>query len=68
MQTPEDRKRLHFILGNVILGLAALMLLFMGQLWGILGGWSLILWMTMAAGGVYLIAKDRDIGPGGPPD
>lgn len=68
MQTPEDRKRLHFILGNVILGLAALMLLFMGQLWEILGGWSLILWMTMATGGVYLIAKDRDIGPGGPPD
>ncbi|WP_018233400.1 hypothetical protein [Thioalkalivibrio thiocyanodenitrificans] len=68
MRSPEDRKRLHFILGNVILGLAAVMLLFMGRLWEILGAWSLILWMAMAAGGVYLITKDKDAGPGGPPN
>jgi hypothetical protein len=68
MTPSEDRKRLHFILGNVVLALAALMLLFMGRLWEMLGAWSLILWMVMAAGGVYLIAKDRDVGPPGPPD
>ncbi|MFW5452151.1 hypothetical protein [Thioalkalivibrio sulfidiphilus] len=68
MQTPNDPKRLHFILGNVILGLAAVMLLFMGHLWEMMGAWSLVLWMAMAAGGVYLIAKDKDIGPGGPPN
>jgi len=44
------------------------MLLFMGHLWELMGAWSLVLWMVMAAGGVYLIAKDKDIGPGGPPN
>ena len=68
MSPLEDRKRLHFILGNVILALAAVMLLFMGQMWELIGGWALILWMAMAAGGVYLVAKDKDIGPRGPPD
>lgn len=66
MQTDEDRKRRDFILGNVILGLAALILLFMGPLWERLGVWALILWMILAALGVYLITKDKDQHPGPP--
>lgn len=61
------RKRLRFILGNVILGLAAAMLLFLERLWALLGAWSLVLWMVMAAAGVYLITRDKDGGPGDPP-
>jgi hypothetical protein len=66
MQTDEDRKRRDFILGNLILGCAALMLLFMGPLWERLGVWALILWMILAALGVYLITKDKDQDPGPP--
>jgi hypothetical protein len=67
MQTDEDRKRRDFILGNLILGIAALTLLFMGPLWERLGVWALILWMVLAALGVYLITKDKDQHPGPPP-
>ncbi|MFN2338041.1 MAG: hypothetical protein ABR544_03610 [Gammaproteobacteria bacterium] len=66
MQPDEDRKRRDFILGNLILGLAALILLFMGPLWEHLGVWALILWMALAAVGVYLITKDKDQHPGPP--
>ena len=66
MQPEDDRKRRDFLLGNLILGLAALILLFMGPLWERLGVWALILWMVLAALGVYLITKDKDPSPGPP--
>jgi len=68
MQTPDDGSRVNFILGNVILAAAALMLFFFGTLWEQLGAWALVLWMALAALGVYLISTGRDPSPPGPPN
>lgn len=64
----DDGSRSLFFLGNVILAGAAIMLLFFGTLWEYLGVWALFLWMVMAVLGVYLIVKDRDPSPPGPPN
>jgi len=68
MMQPDDGSRTFFILGNVILGIAAVMLFFFGSLWEKLGVWSLLLWMVLAVLGVFFIAKDRDPSPPGPPN
>lgn len=52
----------EFLIGNVLLGLAMVMLLFLQQLWTIMGSWALGLWMVLAAAGMYLVTKDK-----GPP-
>jgi hypothetical protein len=68
MQNRDDGTRLYFILGNVILGLAAVMLFFFGTLWEHLGVVALVIWMVMAALGVYFISRGRDPSPPGPPN
>jgi hypothetical protein len=67
MQPQDDGPRTSFILGNVILAAAAVMLLFFGTLWEQLGIWSLFIWMVMAALGVYFISRDTGSPPPGPP-
>lgn len=48
-----------FILGNLILGLALLLLLFMGQAWELLGPLAMILWIVLVGVGGHLVMKDR---------
>lgn len=68
MQPQDDGPRTYFILGNVILALAAVMLLFFGTLWEQFGIWALLLWMVMAVLGVYFISRSSDPSQPGPPN
>jgi len=49
----------NFWLGNALLGLALAMLIFLGSLWETLGIWTMVLWMGLAAAGMYLVMKDK---------
>ncbi len=53
----------HFWIGNVLLGLALVVMLFMNQLWTYLGSMTMVLWMGMAGVGIYLVTKEK--GPSG---
>jgi hypothetical protein len=55
-----------FWLGNALLGLALVMLLFVDSLWARFGSWALGLWMLLAGIGMYLITRDK--GPSDFPD
>jgi len=68
MQPHDDGPRTYFILGNVILALAAVMLLFFGTLWEQFGIWALLVWMVMAVLGVYFISRSSDPSQPGPPN
>lgn len=68
MRPRDNGPRTSFILGNVILAVAALMLLFFGTLWERLGVWALGIWMVMAVLGVYFISRDDGAPPAGPPN
>jgi hypothetical protein len=48
-----------FWLGNVLLGISLVMLIFQGSLWEILGSWAMGLWMLLSGAGMYLITKDK---------
>jgi hypothetical protein len=55
-----DRKtKPGFILGNVLLGVSLLMLLFMDRLWGFLGIWAMAAWMGLAGLGMYLVMGEK---------
>lgn len=53
----------YFWIGNALLGLALVMLLFLGYLWEYLGVWAMALWMLLAGVGMALVMKDKG-GPG----
>ena len=53
-----NNKRLEFWIGNGLLGLSLVALLFMGSLWEYLGSGAMMLWMLMAGIGMYLVTKD----------
>ena len=57
----------NFWLGNAVLTVAMLMLIFMGQLSDALGIWAAVLWMALAALGVALLMSDKS-GEPPPPD
>lgn len=60
-------KRKHnFWIGNAVLALAMLMLLFMGPLSDALGIWAAVLWMLLAAVGVTLLMSDKSDEPPSP--
>lgn len=48
-----------FWLGNALLGLSLVMLIFLSSLWEALGVWAMALWMGLAAAGMYLVTKDK---------
>jgi len=48
-----------FWLGNALLGVSLLMLIFLGGLWEALGAWTMALWMGLAGAGMYLVMKDK---------
>lgn len=49
----------NFWLGNAVLALAMLLLLFMGPLSNAMGIWAAVLWMVLAAVGVSLVMSDK---------
>lgn len=57
MQEPERGP--NFVLGNIILGVCMLMLMFMGSLWEYLGSGALVLWMILAGVGMYFIMGEK---------
>jgi len=57
MNEPEFTK--NFWLGNGILAVAMVVLLFMGRLWAIMGVSAIVLWTALVIAGVYLLMKDK---------
>lgn len=49
----------NFWMGNGVLALAMLLLLFMGPLSNALGIWAAVLWMVLAVVGVALVMSDK---------
>jgi hypothetical protein len=52
--------RSKFMLGNILLAIALGTLLFMGTLSEYFGFWAVVLWMVLAAAGIYLIMADKN--------
>jgi len=57
MQEPERGP--NFVMGNIILTVCVVMLLFMGSLWEQLGAGALVLWMVLAGVGMYFIMGEK---------
>jgi len=56
----------NFWIGNGILAVAMLTLLFMGPLSDALGIWAAVLWMVLAAVGMALVMSDKSDEPPAP--
>jgi hypothetical protein len=50
----------NFLLGNAILAVAMLLLLFMGSAWEALGMGAMVLWIGLVATGVYFLMQGGD--------
>lgn len=48
-----------FWLGNALLGLSLVLLIFLGSLWKVMGSWAMGLWMVLAGVGMYLVTRDK---------
>ena len=59
----DERPKLNFWIGNAILAVAMLCLLFMGALWELLGGMTMVFWIGLVIAGVYFLMKDKDSTP-----
>ncbi len=60
------KHRRNFWIGNAVLALAMLMLLFMGPLSNALGVWAAVMWMVLAAVGMALVMSDKTDEPPAP--
>ncbi len=49
----------RFWLGNAVLAVALLLLLFMGKLWEVMGVGAMVLWTVLVIVGVYLLMSDK---------
>lgn len=56
----------RFWIGNAILAVALIALFYMGPLSEGLGVWAMVLWMALAAAGVYFLMTDKSGDPGLP--
>jgi hypothetical protein len=56
----------NFWIGNAVLAMAMLLLLFMGPLSDALGIWAAVLWMVLAAVGMTLVMSDKSDEPPAP--
>jgi hypothetical protein len=57
MNDQENRK--FFWLGNVLLAVALVMLINLNTLWQQMGAAAMVLWVTVAGLGAYLLTKER---------
>ena len=49
----------NFLMGNAVLALAMLLLLFMGPMSNAIGIWAAVLWMALAVLGAALVMSDK---------
>lgn len=63
LQMKKSKHNQNFWLGNGILAVAMLILLFMGPLSDALGIWAVVIWMVLAAVGMALVMSDRSDEP-----
>lgn len=56
----------NFWIGNGVLALAMLTLLFMGPISEALGIWAVVLWMVLAGVGMALVVSDKSEEPPSP--
>ena len=62
----QEKKSRNFWLGNILLAISLIMLLFMGSLWEQLGSWAMAVWMILAGVGFYFVTTEK--GPSDLPD
>ncbi len=55
----ETKHSSRFWTGNIILALALISLFYMGPLSERLGIWAVVLWMMLAAAGMFFIMTDK---------
>lgn len=55
----DSEPTIHFWLGNGILAVALLMVLFLEQVWGILGSATMVVWVLLVGAGIYFLMKDK---------
>jgi hypothetical protein len=55
----DPKQKTQFMIGNAILAVCMLMLIFMGSLWQQLGPMAMVLWVILAAAGMYFIMQDK---------
>lgn len=58
MGGPEDSK--NFFIGNGILAVALLLLLFMGSAWEAMGLGAMVIWIALVVAGVYFLMQGND--------
>jgi hypothetical protein len=56
MGGPENSN--NFFIGNAILAVALLLLLFMGSAWEALGMGAMVVWVALVVTGVYFLMRD----------
>lgn len=62
----DSKQSMNFLLGNAILAVALVVVLFMGSLWEVMGRGAMVLWVGLIVAGVYLLMKDKDASPKNP--
>ncbi|MBS1185042.1 MAG: hypothetical protein H6R09_643 [Proteobacteria bacterium] len=62
----SGKRSRNFWIGNGVLAVAMLALLFMGPLSDALGIWAAVLWMVLAAVGMTLVMSDKSDEPPSP--
>lgn len=62
-QLSSSKHSRNFWLGNGVLAVAMLTLMFMGPLSNALGIWAAVIWMVLAAIGVALLMSDKSDEP-----
>lgn len=55
MGGPENSN--NFLIGNVILAIALLLLLFMGRAWEAFGFGAMVVWIALVVAGVYFLMQ-----------
>lgn len=52
----QEKHGPEFWIGNALLGLSLIMLIFLGALWEALGVWAMMLWMILAGRLVHILS------------
>jgi len=66
LQLNTGKHKRNFWIGNAVLTLAMLMLIFMKPLSDAMGIWAAVAWMALAAVGVWLVMSDKSGEPPAP--